>query len=51
MRLLLMGLLCALTACSAEGSNNGSFKPIDFMIGNSEAELDAVEKATKESVD
>ncbi|WP_418318951.1 DUF1989 domain-containing protein [Piscinibacter sakaiensis] len=27
-----MDLLCALTSCSAENSNNGSFKPIDFEI-------------------
>ena len=27
-----MDLICALTACSAEGSNNGSFKPIDFEV-------------------
>lgn len=27
-----MDLTCALTACSAENSNNGSFKPIDFEI-------------------
>ena len=27
-----MDLLCGLTACSAEGSNNGCFKPIDFLI-------------------
>jgi len=27
-----MDLWCGLTACSAEGSNNGSFKPIDFAI-------------------
>ena len=27
-----MDLVCALTACSAEGSNNGTFKPIDFQI-------------------
>jgi len=27
-----MDLLCGLTACSAEQSNNGSFKPIDFAI-------------------
>jgi uncharacterized protein YcgI (DUF1989 family) len=27
-----MDLICALTACSAEGSNNGTFKPIDFEI-------------------
>ncbi len=27
-----MDLLCALTSCSAEQSNNGSFKPIDFEI-------------------
>lgn len=27
-----MDLLCGLTACSAEGSNNGTFKPIDFKI-------------------
>jgi uncharacterized protein YcgI (DUF1989 family) len=27
-----MNLLCALTACSAEQSNNGSFKPIDYEI-------------------
>ncbi len=25
-------LLCGLTACSAEGSNNGTLKPIDFAI-------------------
>ncbi len=25
-------LICGLTACSAEGSNNGSFKPIDYLI-------------------
>ncbi|RYZ66532.1 MAG: urea carboxylase-associated family protein [Proteobacteria bacterium] len=25
-------LWCALTACSAEGSNNGTFKPIDFTV-------------------
>jgi hypothetical protein len=27
-----MDLVCGLTACSAEGSNNGRFKPIDFAI-------------------
>lgn len=27
-----MDMICGLTACSAEGSNNGCFKPIDFMI-------------------
>lgn len=27
-----MDMVCALTACSAEGSNNGTFKPIDFEI-------------------
>ena len=27
-----MDMICALTACSAEGSNNGSFKPIDFEV-------------------
>lgn len=27
-----MDLLCGLTACSAEGSNNGSFKPIEYEI-------------------
>jgi uncharacterized protein YcgI (DUF1989 family) len=27
-----MDLWCGLTACSAEGSNNGRFKPIDFAI-------------------
>jgi uncharacterized protein len=27
-----MDLWCGLTACSAEGSNNGRFKPIDFEI-------------------
>lgn len=25
-----MDMVCGLTACSAEGSNNGTFKPIDF---------------------
>jgi uncharacterized protein len=27
-----MDLWCGLTACSAEGSNNGTFKPIDYAI-------------------
>jgi len=27
-----MDMLCGLTACSAEGSNNGSFKPIHYSI-------------------
>jgi uncharacterized protein len=27
-----MDLICGLTACSAEGSNNGTFKPIDFSV-------------------
>ena len=27
-----MDLVCALTACSAELSNNGSFKPIDYEV-------------------
>ncbi len=27
-----MDMTCALTACSAEGSNNGTFKPIDYEI-------------------
>lgn len=27
-----MDLICGLTACSAEGSNNGCFKPIDYEI-------------------
>lgn len=27
-----MDLICGLTACSAEGSNNGRFKPIDYEI-------------------
>lgn len=27
-----MDMVCALTACSAENSNNGSFKPIDYEI-------------------
>ena len=27
-----MELVCGLTACSAEQSNNGTFKPIDFCI-------------------
>jgi len=30
-------LLCGLTACSAEGSNNGTLKPIDFQIFSGEA--------------
>ena len=46
-----MYLLCGLTACAAEGSSNGSFKPIDYMIGDSEAELDAAEKAADDSPD
>ena len=27
-----MDMVCGLTACSAEGSNNGCFKPIDFAV-------------------
>ena len=27
-----MDLIVGLTACSAEGSNNGTFKPIDYFI-------------------
>lgn len=27
-----MDMLCGLTACSAEGSNNGTFKPIEFAV-------------------
>jgi uncharacterized protein YcgI (DUF1989 family) len=27
-----MDLICGLTACSAEGSNNGTFKPIDWKV-------------------
>jgi uncharacterized protein len=27
-----MDLICALTSCSAENSNNGTFKPIDYEI-------------------
>ena len=27
-----MDMICGLTACSADGSNNGSFKPIDYEI-------------------
>jgi uncharacterized protein YcgI (DUF1989 family) len=27
-----MDLVCALTSCSAEQSNNGTFKPIDYEI-------------------
>ncbi len=27
-----MDMVCALTSCSAEGSNNGTFKPIDYEI-------------------
>lgn len=32
-----MDLWCGLTACSAEGSNNGRFKPIDFAILDADA--------------
>ena len=33
-----MDLICALTSCSAEQSNNGSFKPIDYqVIGQADA--------------
>ncbi|MFG6412276.1 DUF1989 domain-containing protein [Roseateles sp. DC23W] len=35
-----MDLVCALTACSAEGSNNGSFKPIDFEVLSSSSQVD-----------
>ncbi|MFC6616931.1 DUF1989 domain-containing protein [Deinococcus radiophilus] len=27
-----MDLIVGLTACSAEGSNNGTFKPIDYVV-------------------
>ena len=27
-----MDLVCGLTACSAEQSNNGTFKPIDYSV-------------------
>lgn len=27
-----MDMVCGLTACSAEGSNNGTFKPIDYAV-------------------
>lgn len=27
-----MDMVCGLTACSAEGSNNGTFKPIDYTV-------------------
>ena len=30
-----MDLLCGLTACAAEGSNNGCFKPIDYSVSES----------------
>lgn len=36
-----MDVLCALTACSAEGSNNGSFKPIDFSVRGADEEAGA----------
>lgn len=29
-----MDMFCGLTACAAEGSNNGQFKPIDFTLLN-----------------
>ena len=29
-----MDLLCGLTACSSEGSNNGALKPIDYFVSN-----------------
>ena len=32
-----MDLVCGLTACSAEGSNNGCFKPIDYEILEAQA--------------
>jgi uncharacterized protein len=36
-----MDLICGLTACSAEGSNNGTFKPIDWQV------IAASEQATR----
>lgn len=33
-----MDLVVGLTACSAEGSNNGTFKPIDYQIIRAESE-------------
>lgn len=35
-----MDMVCGLTACSAEQSNNGAFKPIDFCIARA-AEISA----------
>ena len=46
-----MDLMCALTACSAEGSNNGSFKPIHYMIGNSEQDLDVAARQAEHPVE
>ena len=46
-----MDLMCAFTACSAEGSNNGSCKSIHYMIGNSETDLDAAAEAAAHSAD
>ena len=37
-----MDLLCGLTACSAEGSNNGKFKPIDFQVLDGDASAGAL---------
>jgi uncharacterized protein YcgI (DUF1989 family) len=37
-----MDMICALTACSAEGSNNGTFKPIDFTVLPGEIAKDPV---------
>ena len=36
-----MDLWCGLTACSAEGSNNGTFKPIDFVIDGAMVDIGA----------
>jgi uncharacterized protein YcgI (DUF1989 family) len=37
-----MDLVCGLTACSAEQSNNGAFKPIDFCIVEAEQRMAAI---------
>lgn len=44
-----MDLWCGLTACSAEGSNNGTFKPIDFIISETAADLRAPHSAASAS--
>ncbi len=44
-----MDLIVGVTACSAELSNNGTFKPIDVELHSAEAALDSVDRTAGEA--